>query len=106
MKIIRHSVVALTLLFLIPIAQASGPSYALQVDGLACPFCAYGIEKKLSHIEGVDDIQVDIKKGEVIVIMAEGVPLAEDLARKKVKDAGFTLRSFSQRNGEGPHDSE
>jgi mercuric ion binding protein len=98
MKIIRHSIAAMMLLFLIPVAQASGPSYALQVDGLACPFCAYGIEKKLSSIEGVDDIQVDIKKGEVIVIMAEGVPLTEDLARKKVKDAGFTLRAFSQRS--------
>jgi hypothetical protein len=30
--------------------------------------------------------------------MAEGVPLTEDLARKKVKDAGFTLRAFSQRS--------
>ncbi|TCK17857.1 mercuric ion binding protein [Thiogranum longum] len=106
MKIIRHSIAALTLLFLIPIAQASGPSYALQVDGLACPFCAYGIEKKLSSIEGVDDIQVDIKKGEVIVIMTEGVPLAEGLAREKVKDAGFTLRAFSQRNGEKRHEPE
>jgi len=106
MKIIRHSIVALTLLFLMPVAQASGPLYALQVDGLACPFCAYGIEKKLNSIEGIDDIQVDIRKGEVIVIMAEGFPLAEELAREKVKDAGFTLRAFSQRSGEDPHDPE
>ena len=98
MKTIRHSIAALTLLFLIPVVQASGPSYALQVDGLACPFCAYGIEKKLSSIEGVDDTQVNIKTGEVIVIMAEGVPLAEDLARKKVKEAGFILRAFSRRS--------
>ncbi|GMQ88488.1 MAG: hypothetical protein BMS9Abin08_1740 [Gammaproteobacteria bacterium] len=100
MKAIRKRVAALTLLLLMPIAQASGPTYALQVDGLACPFCAYGIEKKLKSIEGVDDIQVDIKMGEVIVIMAEGAPLAEELAREKVKDAGFTLRAFSQRSEE------
>ncbi len=77
---------------------AASSEYRMRVDGLACPFCAYGIEKKLSSIEGVDDTQVNIKTGEVIVIMAEGVPLAEDLARKKVKDAGFTLRAFSQRS--------
>jgi len=99
MKIIRHSLAALMLLLLIPVAQAAGSSYALQVDGLACPFCAYGIEKKLSSIDGVEDTQVNIKTGEVIVTMAEGVPLAEDLARKKVKEAGFTLRGFSQRSG-------
>jgi len=79
-------------------ALAAGTEYRLRVDGLACPFCAYGIEKKLSSIEGVDDTRVNIKTGEVIVIMAEGVPLAEDLARKKVKEAGFTLRAFSQRS--------
>ncbi len=70
--------------------------YRVGVDGLACPFCAYGIEKKLSSIHGVKDIKVDIKKGEVIVTMAEGVNLSEQLAREKVRDAGFTLRSFSQ----------
>ncbi len=74
--------------------------YRVGVDGLACPFCAYGIEKKLSSIDGVKDIKVDIKKGAVIVTMAEGANLSEQLAREKVKDAGFTLRSFSQR-GEG-----
>lgn len=74
--------------------------YRVGVDGLACPFCAYGIEKKLSSIDGVKDIKVDIKKGEVIVTMADGADLSEQLAREKVKDAGFTLRSFSQ-HGEG-----
>ena len=33
-------------------AMAASPAYRLLVDGLACPFCAYGIEKKLSAIEG------------------------------------------------------
>jgi len=99
MKIIRHSIAALMLLLLIPVAQAAGPSYALQVDGLACPFCAYGIEKKLSSIKGVEDTRVNIKTGEVIVVMGEGVPLSEELARRKVKEAGFTLRAFSRRSG-------
>lgn len=106
MKIIRHGIAVLTLLFLLPLAHASGPIYALQVDGLACPFCAYGIEKKLSSIDGVENTQVEIKTGEVLVTMTEGVPLAEDLARKKVKEAGFTLRGFSQRSGKDSRGSE
>ena len=32
-------------------AWAAVASYRLQVDGLACPFCAYGIEKKLTALE-------------------------------------------------------
>lgn len=86
--------------------QAAGTEYRMRVDGLACPFCAYGIEKKLSSIEGVENTRVNIKTGEVIVMMGEGIPLDEDLARKKVKDAGFTLRTFSRRSGEDFHDAE
>ena len=77
-------------------AFAGGNQYALGVDGLACPFCAYGIEKKLSAIEGVEDIETDIKSGEVVVTLAEGKMLSEEVARQAVKDAGFTLRSLKQ----------
>ena len=87
-------------------ANAAGTEYRMRVDGLACPFCAYGIEKKLSSIDGVEDTHVNIKTGEVIVTMVEGVPLHEDNARKKVKEAGFTLRGFSQRSGGDIHAPE
>lgn len=75
-------------------AFADEVQYEVGVDGLACPFCAYGIEKKLSSVDGVHDIVVDITKGVVIVTMAEGAELSEQLAREKVKDAGFSVRSF------------
>jgi len=88
----------LTLLaLLLPIgAYAGSLVYSLQVDGLACPFCAYGIEKKLSSIEGMEDIKVNIETGQVIVTMEDGSTLTETLAGEKVEQAGFTLRSFTQ----------
>ena len=70
-------------------------TYELTVDGLACPFCAYGIEKKLGAIEGVTGIEVDINKGVVRVTMTEGAKLREPAARKAVKSAGFTVRHFT-----------
>ena len=39
--------------------------YTLQADGLACPFCAYGVEKQLSRIDGVDTVSTDIESGTV-----------------------------------------
>jgi len=56
-------------------AQDAGPAYNLYVDGLACPFCAYGIEKQLSKIEGVEKIDIDIGAGAVTVTMARGAKL-------------------------------
>ncbi len=60
-------------------AQETNAVYALQVDGLACPFCAYGIEKQLLAIEGVQTVETDIKSGAVIVTMAPGSTLDEEL---------------------------
>ncbi len=80
-------------------AFAGGNQYALAVDGLACPFCAYGIEKRLSAIEGVESVESDVKRGQVGVSLVEGKTLSEEAARQAIKDAGFTLRSLKQIQG-------
>ncbi len=75
--------------------------YTLKADGLACPFCAYGIEKQLSRIDGVESISTDIKSGTVIVTMQAGVVLDEAQARQAVENAGFTMRGFKRSNDSG-----
>ncbi len=83
----------LGLLLMVP-AFAAGTHYEMRVDGLACPFCAYGIEKKLKAIEGVSNIKVDLNKGLVSVDMAEGKTLSEEQMKKLFDDSGFTYRSM------------
>lgn len=89
---------ALSLLWLTA-AHAAGTVYWLGVDGLACPFCAYGIEKRLTALEGVERVEVDIQEGRVAVTLREGARLTEGQARRAVAEAGFSLRRFS----EAPH---
>ena len=79
--------------------QATPRVYSLHVDGLACPFCAYGVEKQLSRIEGVESIDIEIETGEVVLTMNDNAALDEPTARKAVEAAGFTLRDFSQVQG-------
>jgi mercuric ion binding protein len=87
------------IILLTPLGVNAAPvSYSLEIDGLACPFCAYGVEKKLSSIDGVEEIRVDIEKGRVIVIMSDGSTLSESSAREQVNKAGFTLRSITRLN--------
>ena len=76
---------------------AAGTTYAFQVDGLACPFCAYGIEKQFHKLEGVASISMDIKTGTVTITMEDGVVLEEIAAKRAVDKAGFTLRGFKQK---------
>ena len=78
---------------------AAGQVYRLQVDGLACPFCAYGIEKQMSHTQGVKGVDVDLQSGQVLVTMDGDNRLDEATARQQVKTAGFTLRGFSAAPG-------
>ncbi len=68
-RILRSLAVGLSLFMLAGAALAEPPTYKLGVDGLACPFCAYGIEKQLSKLEDVERIDVDIEKG---AVFAEG----------------------------------
>ncbi len=99
MNAIGRVILVLTVLALPVTAFAASNVYQLKVDGLACPFCAYGIEKKLSTLSGVKSVDVELKKGLVTVTMTEGVALTEALTRDAVKDAGFTLRGFTQIQG-------
>jgi periplasmic mercuric ion binding protein len=95
-----------TLVFSIA-ALAADNRYLLGVDGLACPFCAYGIEKRLNRIDGVVDVQVDVGESVVHVTMREGKTLTEERASQAVDEAGFTLRSFSEAGGEtGGNDAQ
>ena len=75
-------------------AQGAKDVYSIQVDGLACPFCAYGIEKRLRTVDGVLAVEIDIGSGRVTVIMHEGARLDEETARRAVRSAGFTMRDF------------
>ncbi len=102
MKTMRRILTGVGILLMLSIAQADEAVYTIQVDGLSCPFCAYGIEKQLSAIDGVDSVVVDISKGLVNVVMQPNKRLDKEQAQQAVTDAGFTLRSFKQSNKESP----
>lgn len=88
------------LTFLVIAFSGGAPLYAqieeliLRVDGLACPFCAFGLEKKIMKLQGVTSYDVDMKVGKVHVGLAEDARLELDKIRAAVKDAGYTLRGI------------
>jgi len=83
---------ALMIFFGAPLtAFADGPvKVTAKVDGLSCPFCAYGIEKKINKIDGVEDVRVDIKGGTVTVIYKDKKFFTRHRLNQAVRDAGFT----------------
>mgnify|MGYP001278944896 CR=1 FL=1 len=85
---------AASLLALAPAIWA-GQTYKLRVDGLACAYCAYGIEKKFMRTDGVQAVDIDFEQGLVLVSTEDGVHFAEEDLRRWVNDAGFTLRGVT-----------
>ena len=76
--------------------EVARPTYTIQVDGMACPFCAYGVEKSLAKISGVEAIETDIDTGILTVTMAADATLHAMAATQAVEDAGFVLNDFRE----------
>ncbi len=67
----------------------------VRVDGLTCPFCAYGIEKRVKRLETVASYYIEIRQGEVTLVGKPGHAISPEKVRQAVADAGFTPRSMS-----------
>lgn len=76
---------------------AGQESYSLRikVDGLACPFCAYGLEKKLEDYEGLFNLKIVVDEGYAQFQLPYGK--RPDLAelQERVKKGGFTPKEFA-----------
>ena len=72
-------------------AQADLLAGELDVMGMSCPFCAFGIEKKLRAVPGVDGVSVLLDEGQIELRFAPGNDAAPADLRRAVEDAGFKL---------------
>jgi copper chaperone CopZ len=80
-------------------APAAGIDHVeLKVNGMACPFCAYGIEKKLRGLPGARNVKVELESGRATFEAPAGA-VTEQQIRQAIKDAGFTPGSINVTHG-------
>ncbi len=94
----KRLLIRLFFLSLIPYANADSLQYSMRVDGMACPFCAYNIEKKFKQLEGASHVRINLDEGRVDVTMAEGKTLTEPQVQALFEDAGFSFRGMSSKS--------
>lgn len=81
---------ALAVLLATPPASAQVETMSVSVKGLACPFCVYGVERKLGELPEVARVETDLKKGLATLSLEEGRWPSIPSVEKAVRKVGFT----------------
>jgi len=72
----------------------SNQTATIAVDGLSCPFCAYGLEKNLKKVKGIESVNIDMKTGKATVVLKPYAHVGDAALKEAVKKAGFTAREI------------
>jgi len=72
----------------------------VSVTGLACPFCAFSVEKSLSKLSGVDSVTVNLAASQVRVVMKPEHIADLKQIEKAIVNAGFTPGEASRSTAE------
>lgn len=66
----------------------------MRVEGLGCPFCAYGLEKKLMELESVQNFKIDLSTGKVDFEFPSLEHITLEEAKAQVVAAGYTPKAI------------
>lgn len=66
-----------------------GMTSSYTVTGMSCGGCAGSVSRALNALDGVSDVKIDLKTGQVTVDSAE--PIAETDIRAAVEKAGYKV---------------
>jgi len=93
---VKPAVIVLAAALALPsVARAQVVQVTVRVDGLACPFCAYSLEKNLKRLDGVAEIAVSVAGGAAVLTPAPGQTVDLLGIPGAVEDAGFTPRAIT-----------
>lgn len=82
-------------------AQGDTQKILIKVEGLYCPFCAYGLEKQLKKLNGFKKVEVNLKHGVAELYIKSGVTVTDAAIQTAVEDAGFDSATIERKkNGD------
>lgn len=70
--------------------KAERDNYEVKVDGLGCPFCAFGLEKKFKEFKGLKNVKIDMETGVFTFTIPSDTPLSVMDVESQVDLAGYT----------------
>lgn len=67
-----------------------------KVNGMVCDFCARAVTKVFGKEDAVENVHVDLDKGEIHVTLKTGAELSDERVASLVKKSGYDLVSIAR----------
>lgn len=77
-------------------AEPAPRQIEVTILGMSCPFCAYGAEQKLKKLDGVEDLDVQLKTGVATLTLEEGADISNETLTRTVEEAGFEVAKITR----------
>jgi len=68
--------------------------YEMRVAGLACPFCASGIERKITELPGVKDFEADLGAARITFAVERDRVVTPEAVYDAIREAGFSIEDL------------
>ncbi len=62
----------------------------IEVKGMACPYCAFGMQKEFKKVAGVDNVEIKLEEGLVYISTPISQKPTTESLKQIIIDAGFT----------------
>jgi len=62
-----------------------------EIKGMACPYCAFGMEKKLKEISGVNNVEIELEEGLAYISTLKEQKPSKESIQNIILNAGFTV---------------
>ena len=92
LKISQRAFALLALFILLPLVPASAQveGATVLVEGMSCPFCTFGVEKRLKKVQGVGSVEINMGAGSASMSASEGESIDFSSIPEAIRKAGFT----------------
>lgn len=61
----------------------------VKIKGMSCQHCVMAVTKTLKEIEGIEDLTVNLEKGEAV--FTEVKPVDQEQVKERIKKAGYEV---------------
>lgn len=89
----RLGILALLTIFSLSGVMAQLIKVDQEVFGMDCAPCAYGLERGLKKMDGLESVKVSLNDGKAYLTLATGNKLTLQKIQKEVKNNGFSARN-------------